>query len=89
VKYQNIFIYGILLFILLLIPLDVFSNTSGDVAKFEIGKVIIPVGITTYVSLLVTIIAGIRRWKLKYHRLLAILTIIFASIHATIVILTH
>lgn len=88
-KYRKFFSSGILLFILLLIPLNVFAYTSEDIAKFNLGRIIIPVGITTYVSLLVTIIAGIRRWKLRYHRFLAILTITFATIHAAIVILSH
>ncbi|UCD83585.1 MAG: hypothetical protein JSU92_09785 [Deltaproteobacteria bacterium] len=88
-KYQVFFIFGALLFILFLIPSNVIAHTSDVVIKFDIRTLIIPAGITTYGSLLMTIIAGLRRWKLKYHRLLAILTITFATVHAGIVILSH
>ena len=47
---------------------------------------IIPLGIMTYLSLILGIISGIRRWKLKVHKTIAIITIILATLHASLVI---
>jgi hypothetical protein len=49
-------------------------------------KLIIPLGILTYLSLILGIISGLRRWKLKVHKTIAIITIILATMHATLVI---
>jgi len=53
----------------------------------NLGNLIIPLGITTYVFVLITIMLGLRRWKLKFHKVLAIATITFASLHALLVII--
>lgn len=45
-----------------------------------------PLGILTYTFLLITVIAGLRRWNLKYHRLLAFITLALATLHAALVI---
>lgn len=55
----------------------------------NLGNLIIPLGITTYVFVLITIISGLRRWKLKFHKVLAIATITFASLHALLVIISY
>jgi hypothetical protein len=47
---------------------------------------IIPLGILTYSSLILGIVSGIRRWKLKIHKIIAITTIILATLHASLVI---
>jgi len=53
----------------------------------EFWKFIKPLGITTYILLFLTLLSGLFRFKLKYHKILAILTLVIASIHALIVIL--
>ena len=55
----------------------------------ELYKIIKPLGITTYVLLFLTIVSGMLRWKLNYHKRLAITTLLVASIHTLIVILSH
>jgi hypothetical protein len=47
---------------------------------------IIPLGIMTYLSLILGIISGIRRWKIKIHKTIAIITIVLATLHASLVI---
>ena len=53
-------------------------------------RFVIPLGILTYTLLLATILSGLFRVKLKlkvkHHKLLALLTIILATIHAGIII---
>lgn len=51
-----------------------------------IGKLIIPLGIITYCLVILTIISGLRGWKIKGHKLLASFAIGFATIHLLIVI---
>ncbi len=51
-----------------------------------LANLIIPLGIVTYLSLILGIISGVRRWKLKTHKIIAIITIILATLHATLVI---
>ena len=58
-----------------------------------IDKIIIPLGIATYISLLVTVATGLMTFKfhtkwvrMKWHIWFAILTIILATIHAGVVI---
>lgn len=55
----------------------------------EIYTLIKPLGIITYVLLIFAALSGILRWKLKNHKLLAILALLLASIHAVIVIFYH
>ena len=56
----------------------------------DLGRFVIPLGISTYVLLLATILSGLFRaklkLKLKHHKVLALLTIITATIHAGIII---
>ena len=56
----------------------------------DLGRFVIPLGILTYTLLLVTVLSGLFRVKLKlnfkHHKLLALLTIVLATIHAGIVI---
>lgn len=51
-----------------------------------LANFIIPLGIVTYLSLILGIISGVRRWKLKTHKTIAIITIILATLHASLVI---
>ena len=46
---------------------------------------IIPLGIMTYLSLILGIISGVRRWKIKIHKTIAIITIVLATLHASLV----
>ena len=50
------------------------------------GKFIIPLGILTYLMVLITLISGLRRVKIQNHQLLAYITIALASCHATLII---
>ena len=51
-----------------------------------LANLIIPLGICTFLSLILGIISGVRRWKLKIHKTIAIITIILAAMHAALVI---
>lgn len=46
-----------------------------------------PLGITTYALILLTLLSGLLRWKLKFHRGLAISATILATVHAALVLL--
>ena len=52
----------------------------------ELYKLIKPLGIITYCFVLVTLLTGLFRMQLKYHKLLAILAIILATAHAVIIL---
>ena len=56
----------------------------------DLGWFVILLGILTYTLLLATILSGLFRvklkLKLKHHKLLALLTIILATLHAGIII---
>ena len=56
----------------------------------NLARFVIPLGILTYTLLLATILSGLIRvklkLKLKYHKLLALFTIITATMHAGIII---
>ena len=45
-----------------------------------------PFGIITYLLLIMTAVSGMMGWKLKHHKMLAIIAIIMATLHAAIVI---
>lgn len=47
---------------------------------------IVPLGITTYLSLILGIISGLRRWKIKVHKTIAAIAIVLATLHASLVI---
>jgi len=51
-----------------------------------LANLIIPLGILTYLSLILGIISGLKRWKIKHHKTIAIIAIIFATLHASLVI---
>jgi len=55
----------------------------------DIYNFVIPLGITAYSLLVITFLFGLFRWNFKYHRVLAILAIIAASIHLILVILSR
>jgi hypothetical protein len=51
-----------------------------------LANLIIPLGILTYLSLILGIISGLKRWRLKRHKTIAIIAIILATLHASLVI---
>lgn len=51
-----------------------------------LASLIIPLGILTYLSVLLGIISGIRRWRLKVHKTIAVIAIILATLHAALVV---
>lgn len=51
-----------------------------------LGNLIIPLGIITYLCLALGIASGLRRWKLKIHKTIAIIAIVLATFHASLVI---
>jgi hypothetical protein len=55
----------------------------------DLYKFIEPLGIITYTALFFTVINRLLKWKLKYHKMLGISTLILATLHALIVILAH
>lgn len=87
-KVSKVIICIVLPYILSLVPSKVFAGTFENIGT-KIYSLIIPLGIVMYLFLIITVISGIGRWKLKYHLILAIFTIIFATIHAAIVILSY
>lgn len=48
---------------------------------------ILLLGAITYIMVALTIISGMLKWKNKKHKAFAILSIIFASLHALFIIL--
>jgi DMSO/TMAO reductase YedYZ heme-binding membrane subunit len=52
----------------------------------NLSALIVPLGIAAYTFLLLTFITGIRKVKLKYHKRLAIIAVVLATIHAGIVL---
>ena len=62
--------------------------------EFELGNLIKPVGITTLSLLVLTVLSGLFRRKrpkllLKWHKRLAIITLISAFTHAILVLIAH
>ena len=62
----------------------------------SLHEFIIPLGILTYAALILTILSGFMIFKfhikwinMKWHIILAVITILLASFHAAIVILNH
>lgn len=51
-----------------------------------LANLIIPLGILTYISVVIGIISGLRRWKLKIHKTIALIAVILATLHAALVI---
>jgi len=52
-------------------------------------KFIRPLGIITYTLLALTILNRVFRWKLKYHKLTGILTLVFATLHFLVILLSR
>ena len=62
--------------------------------EFALGNLIKPMGITTLSLLVLTVLSGLFRRKrpkllLKWHKRLAIITLVSALIHATLVLIAH
>jgi hypothetical protein len=51
-----------------------------------LANLIIPLGVLTYLSLILGIISGLKRWKLRAHKAIALTAIIMATLHAMLVI---
>ena len=51
-----------------------------------LANLIIPLGILTYLTVILAMISGLRRWKLKTHKRIALIAIILATLHAALVI---
>ncbi len=51
-----------------------------------LANFIIPLGLLTYLSVALGIISGLRRWKLKVHKTIALIAIILATLHAALVV---
>ncbi|MDD5530019.1 MAG: hypothetical protein PHX21_08315 [bacterium] len=69
---------------MLLIPLNLLA--ADDIFS-KMGNLIIPFGIITYGLVLFTVISGLRGWQFKKHKLIAIIAVSFATIHAVIILL--
>jgi len=56
----------------------------------DLGRLVLPLGILTYILVLAAILSGLFRsklkLKLKHHKLLALLAIVLATMHAGIII---
>jgi hypothetical protein len=52
-------------------------------------NLIIPLGVLTYLSLILGIISGLKRWKIKLHKTIATIAIILATLHASLVLYFH
>lgn len=66
--------------------------SSGD--GFQVYRLVRPLGIATLISLVLTLIAGLLRQKLRWrffaiHRFLAFLTLALAILHLSAVLLFH
>jgi hypothetical protein len=69
---------------ILLIPFSLFAEGRNVPDIFSLIKLL---GIITYALILFTIFSGIRGWQIKKHKLIAIIAVSFATVHAIIVIL--
>jgi hypothetical protein len=54
----------------------------------DLYSLVMPLGIATYVVLLVTFLVGLRVIKVKFkiHKVLAIITLLLASLHAILIL---
>jgi len=50
------------------------------------ADLILPLGIVTYITALITIISGLKGIEIKKHKILAYITIALATLHASLVI---
>jgi len=51
-----------------------------------LANLIIPLGILTYLSIILGIVSGLKRWRIKAHKTIAVIAIILATLHAVLVI---
>jgi hypothetical protein len=56
--------------------------------NMDLHSIIVPLGILTYSCLMITLLSGLFHWQLKFHKFFAITTIVLATTHMLIVILT-
>ena len=54
----------------------------------DVYRFVVPLGIATYLFLLATILTGLlrRRFKFRYHKTLALITISLATLHAGVIL---
>lgn len=50
-------------------------------------KLILPLGITTYVLLLISLLMGLFKAPMKSHKIVAIATFVFATCHAALILI--
>jgi hypothetical protein len=55
----------------------------------NLANLIVPLGITTYVLVLLAVCSGLLHWNFKLHRGLAVTAAVLATCHAALVILVH
>ena len=48
-----------------------------------------PLGIITYAFLFFTVLSGLMRWRLKFHKTLAFTTIAVATFHFIVIIIVN
>ncbi len=65
------------------------SEGGGIMEFFTLHNTIITLGIVTYIFMAITVISGFKRVKLKYHRILAIISIALATAHGGLVIVFY
>ncbi len=53
----------------------------------NLASLIEPLGITTYILVLLTVCSGLLHWNFKLHRGLAVTAAVLATCHAALVIL--
>ncbi|MDD2889920.1 MAG: hypothetical protein PHE49_04680 [bacterium] len=69
---------------MLLVPFCLFAAGGNAPQVFSTIKLL---GIATYLLIGLVAFSGIRGWEIKKHKLIAIIAISFATIHAIIVLL--
>jgi len=65
------------------------SKSKSRLARIGVYRFIKPLGVTTYLLLLFSLIYGIFGLNLTHHRIIAVLTLIIASTHGLIVGLVY
>ncbi|MFH1428376.1 MAG: hypothetical protein ABIH39_01405 [Candidatus Margulisiibacteriota bacterium] len=53
---------------------------------FSFRKIILLLGIVTFIALITAVISGWRKWPLKVHKLFALAVVVLAACHASLVI---
>ena len=69
---------------------------AGEVKAINVHRYIVPLGIITYISLLITFLIGLLKFKfhvkgihMRWHYGFAFFTLAFATIHASLVLYTQ